>query len=323
MGPDGVHADAQQVFGGGAHAYLGCDVRRARLELPGDVVPLGPAQVDLADHVASGEERRHGLEQFAPGPKCPGTGGPEHLVAREDVEVGADLLDVDGHVRHGLRPVDQDQGSGGMRHLGHLAHRIDGAEHVRDVGKRDELRPQSQQDLEHLELQESVVGDRHEFEVAVLLLDEDLPGHQVGVVLHLGQQDAVAAANVPSSPRVGHEIDGLGGVADEHDLVCVGGVDQPRRHRSGAFVGRRGALGELVDAAVDVRGVLGVIGVHGLDHGERLLARGGAVQVDERLAQAVDGSQDREVGADATGVEGRRLRGVTLGGAAPGSGWGG
>ena len=267
--------------------------------------------MDLADHVAAGHERRHRLEQLAASPQRPRAGGPEHLVAAEDVEVGADLLDVDRHVRDRLRAVDQDQRAGRVGHLGHLADGVDRSEHVRDVGEGDELGPQVQQDLVHLEAQDAVVRDGHELQVAVHLLDHELPGDEIGVVLHLGQDDRVAPADVAATPRIRHQVDGLRGVADEDDLVRIRGVDQAGDLDPRLLVGAGRALRHLVDAAVDVRAVLAVVAVHGLDDGERLEARGGRVEVDERLAEAIGGRQDREVGAEPVGIEtgGRSLAG--------------
>ena len=176
------------------------DGRRARLELPGDLVELAAAQVDLADHLAAGQERRHRLEQLAPRPQRARAHRRQHLVAAEGVEVAAERPDVDRHVRHGLGAVDQDQRARGVGHLGHLADRVDRAERVRDVGERDELGLEPEQHLEDVEAELAVVGDRDELEVAVLLLDEELPRDEVGVVLHLGQDDRVAAPDVAADP---------------------------------------------------------------------------------------------------------------------------
>ena len=96
------------------------------------------------------------------------------------------------------------------------------------MGERDELRLEPQEHLEDVEAEDAVVGDRDELEVAVPLLDEELPRDEVGVVLHLGQDDRVAAVDVPAAPRVGDEVDRLGRVAGEDDLVAVGRVDEPR-----------------------------------------------------------------------------------------------
>ncbi len=97
------------------------------------------------------------------------------------------------------------------------------------MGEGDELRLEAQQHLEHVEPEDPLVGDRDELEVAVLLLDEELPRDEVRVVLHLGQDDLVAAGDVAAAPRVGHEVDRLGRVAGEDDLVAVGGVDEAAR----------------------------------------------------------------------------------------------
>ena len=135
------------------------------------------------------EERRHRLEQLAPRPQRARAHRGQHLVAAERVEVGAQLLDVHRHVRHGLGAVDEDEGAGGVGHLDDLADRVDRPERVADVGERDELGLEAEQHLEDVEAQDPVVGDRDELEVAVLLLDEELPRDEVGVVLHLGQDD--------------------------------------------------------------------------------------------------------------------------------------
>ena len=217
--------------------------------------------MDLADHLAAGEERRHRLEQLAPRPERARAHRGEHLVAAERVEVGPEVLDVDRHVRHGLGAVDEDERAGRVGHLDHLADRVDRAQRVRDVGERDELRAETEEDLEDVEPEQAVVGDRDELEVAVLLLDEELPRDEVRVVLHLGEHDRVAARDVLPAPRVGDEVDRLGRVAGEDHLVGVGGVDEPGDLRAGPLVLRGRLLADRVDPAVDVRVVLAVVGV--------------------------------------------------------------
>ena len=140
------------------------------------------------------------------------------------------------------------------------------------MGERDELEVEPQQHLEDVEPQLAVVGDRDELQVAVLLLDEELPRDEVGVVLHLGEDDGVAAADVAPTPRVRHEVDGLGRVAGEHDLVAVGRVDEPGDDRPCPLVRGRRPLADGVDPAVDVGVVLAVVGVDRVDDDLGLLA---------------------------------------------------
>jgi len=52
--------------------------------------------VDLADHLATGEERRHRLEQLPPRPQRPRAHRREHLVAGEGVEVNVVSLGTAG-----------------------------------------------------------------------------------------------------------------------------------------------------------------------------------------------------------------------------------
>ena len=147
----------------------------------------------------------------------------------------------------------------------HVGDRVDRAQRVRHVGERDELGLEPQQDLEDVEAEDAVIGDRDELEVAVALLDEELPRDEVGVVLHLGQDDGVAAVDVAPAPRVGDEVDRLGRVAGEDDLVAVGRVDEPRDLDPRRLVRGGRLLADRVDAAMDVGVVLAVVVRDGID----------------------------------------------------------
>ncbi len=55
----------------------------------------------------------------------------------------------------------------------------------------DQLGARPEQHLERLLVQATLLVDGHELQVRVLLLDQQLPGHQVGVVLQLREHDGV------------------------------------------------------------------------------------------------------------------------------------
>ena len=143
-------------------------------------------------------------------------------------------------------------------------------------------------------------------------LGELLPGDDVRVVLHLGEHDPVAGADVGGAPGAGDEVDRLGRVADEDDLAPVGGADVVGDGRAGALVGGGRLGGERVRAAVDVGVVAALVAVDRLDRGQHPLRAGAAVEVGERLA--VDLARERrEGGADSLEVERaqcRRCRGA-------------
>ena len=105
---------------------------------------------------------------------------------------------------------------------------------------------------------------------AALLLEHE-PGHQVGVVLHLGEEDGVALGQVVTRPRVGDEVDGLGDVLGEDHLAVGCGSDEAGDLAPGTLVGSSRLLGDHVDAAVGVRVVRLVDVVHRIEDRARLL----------------------------------------------------
>ena len=125
------------------------------------------------------------------------------------------------------------------------------------------------------------------------------------MVLHLGEQDAVALADVGVAPGAGDEVDRLGRVADEDHLAPVAGADVVGDGRPRPLVGG-GRLGrERVGAAVDVGVVGALVAVDRLDRGQHPLGAGAAVEVGDRLAVDL-ALERREGGADLLDRERRR-----------------
>ena len=69
---------------------------------------------------------------------------------------------------------------------------IDRAQRVRDVRYGNDFGPRSQQLLEVLEQQLAAVVDWRNPQPCALLFAQDLPGHDVGVMLHGGDEHFVA-----------------------------------------------------------------------------------------------------------------------------------
>ena len=288
--PHGVHPEPGQVVDGGAEADRLGDRHGARLEARGRLGELGLVVADAGDHVPAAEERRHRLEQLAAAVQHADAGRPVGLVTGPGVEVGAERGDVDRQVRDGLRAVDQHERAGGVRELGDLGDRVDRAEHVGDVADREQLRPAREQVAERLHVEQARVGDRHVGQLRALLGAQQLPRHEVGVVLHLRDDHEVAGADVGAAPAVGDEVDRLGRVARE-DRLAGRGAGERRDALARALVGLGRARGQRVHAAVDRRAVLGVVLVHRLDHRPRGLRRRGRVEVRQVLLR-----EDGEVG---------------------------
>ena len=223
-------------------------------------------------------------------------GRPVQLVAGEHVEVRTQRLHVDRPVHHSLGPVQQQLRPGCMCQGRDPRRRRHRAQHVGHVRDRDQAHPSvRQQRLERRHVELAGIGHRRHPQFDPAPVAQHLPGHDVGVVLHLGDQHRLVRPQ-QRAVAVRDQVDGAGRAAGEHDLVARRRVQQGRHLVAHALIGVGGALAHPVQPAMHV-GVLGAHRVHHrLDHRVRLLRRGGAVEEHERLA-AHRLLQDREVGA--------------------------
>src|SRR3712207_1433500 len=130
----------------------------------------------------------------------------------------------------------------------------------------------------------SFVVHRDDAQPRALLLAEHLPRHEVRVVLHLGDHDLVAFLDYTAAVAVHDEVDALGHAAHEDALARLARVDEAAHLLARALVGGRGALAQVVDAAVYVGVLLAQVLRPALDDDARHLRRRRVVEVDERLA---------------------------------------
>ena len=223
-------------------------------------------------------------------------------MAGEGVEVATERQDVDLEVGGGLAAVDEHDRARSLGETGHLDGGIDGSERVGDVREGDELGTGGKQSLEGHEVDLAARRDGRDNDLGAGALGDDLPRHDVGVVLEMGEQDLVAGLEVGPAPALGHEIDALGGAAHEDAAPGVLEAEELRDGSAGGLVGGGGLLAQEMYAAVDVGVLLGVIALEGLDDDRGLLGGGRVIEVGQRTA-AHGTSQDREVLAAGGDVE--------------------
>ena len=221
----------------------------------------------------------------------------------EGIEVAAETAHVDLQVGRGLGAVEHQVGAAFLGEPGDLLHGVHGAERVRDVDHRDDPGAVVQERGESVHVQFAGVGDGRGDHPGAGQLGHHLPGNDVRVVLHPRQEHFVPFAERVAAERGSHQVETLGGAADEDHLVRGPRADEPRHPAAGALVVLGGPLGEDVDAAVDVR-VAGLVDViHRVEHRPRLLGARGVVEVGDRPAPDLL-PEDREVGADLVEVVG-------------------
>ena len=102
-------------------------------------------------------------------------------------------------------------------------------------------------------------------------------------MLHLREQDLVSGTEIGCAPGVSHQVDSLGRPTSKNDFVGALGVNKTRGACSRALESGRGAVAQLVDAAVDVGIVAFVIVAQRVQDLDRLLGRCCIVQVDQRV----------------------------------------
>ncbi len=173
-------------------------------------------------------------------------------MAGEDVEVAIERAQVDGNARRRLAAIDQHLGAGGVREPHDALDRQHCAGDIGDVGDRDELgaRPDQRREFRHVEPAGGVDRRRHELDADTIA--QQLPGHDVGVMLHDGEEHLIAGLQEGRTPAVGDEVDGLGGVPHEDDLARIGGTEEAPHLLARLLIELGRARREAVDAAMHI-----------------------------------------------------------------------
>ena len=296
VGADGLHAERLHIVDRRAQADRLHEGRSPRLEAQGRIGIDRLFERHGLDHVAAALPRGHGRQPLRRAVEHADAGRPVELVAGEGVEIAADGPHVDRLVDDALRTVDQDAGAGRLRQSRHLGDRDDRAEHVRHMGDGDQLRAVGQQGGEFFEIELPVVLHRRDLEHDPLAVAQQLPGHDVGVVLHLGNDDLVARRKMGLGPGAGDQVDRLGHIPGEDDILRRRRVQQAGNLLAHAFIGLGRRTAQIMGAAMDVGVFAGIAVLHRIENGLRLL-RARAV-VEEAQRPVVDRArQDRKIPA--------------------------
>ena len=170
------------------------------------------------------------------------------------------------------------------------------------MGYCDDFGSRAQQVLKVLEQQLAAVADWRNSQPCALLFAQDLPGHDVGVMLHGGDEHFVAGVNVGAAVGLRHEVDGFRGAANKDDVARIGSVEERLHRPARPFVLFRRMFGKEMHATVDVGVVPLVVPTDRINDHLRLLGRGCIVQVNQRPA-ANPLAEDRKVTAGLLHIE--------------------
>ena len=155
-------------------------------------------------------------------------------MAGESVKVAVQILYVHIPVGGGLSAVQQYPRTHSMSLGDDAFYRVDGTQGIGDVHHGHQLGVFRQQRLECSQVQFGIIRNRDDLEVGTGLLCHQLPGHDVGVMLHGGDNNVVTGLEKGPTVAVRHQVDAFGGAAGPDNLVAARGVDKalhgfPRR----------------------------------------------------------------------------------------------
>ena len=272
------------IVDGGGQTVRTHIVGRARFELKRQAFEGGVLKSDAGDHLSAPLIGRELLQQCFFAVKHAHAGGTVDFVCAEREKIAIQLLHIDRKMRHTLRAVHQEVGTGVVRHPRHLAYGIHRAEYVAHLAAAHQAGALIEQRGVGFEVQTPLVVHRHDAQREAPPLACQLPGHNVGVVLHDGDNHLIALAQEGLRKRRCDEIEALGRPSRENNLGRGTRIEERAYPFARRFVQRGGFLRKRVDAAMHIGVAGGVERVHGLQHGAGLLCRGGIVEIHQRAA---------------------------------------
>src|ERR1051325_2217989 len=134
----------------------------------------------------------------------------------------------------------------------HLFDRIDGAESIGDVRDRYQLRSRVQQSVVLVEYQLARIIHRDHSQPRAFFFTQHLPGNNVGVMFHGGNDDLVTFANELATVTMHHEIDAFSRASNEDAFTRLTRIDKPFDLFSCALVSSGRSLTQIVDASMNV-----------------------------------------------------------------------
>ena len=212
------------------------------------------------------------------------SGRGAHFVTGERKEVASEFLNIERHVPDALRRINKSDCANSARFLAEIDDRIDRSEGIRNLSEGKHFHFGRKQRRKFFEREGAVVANRNEPQLRANSFAEQLPGHKVAVVLHLGEQNHVTGAETFSAPSLRDQINALSCAAGEYDLVRARRADEISHALPGFFVMLGRAHTQCVQAAMHVGVFMFVITSDDIEDGARLLGGGGVVEVNQGMA---------------------------------------
>ena len=191
-------------------------------------------------------------------------------MGREHVEITAQSLYVRLEMRHRLCAVDNGDHAVSLGLLNQRCNRVHRAQDVGHVRQCQYPGAVAQQTIERVQIQFTLWSDLDGSHLRARALGHHLPGHDVGVMFHMADENFVTRLEA-AGQAIGHHVDGLGGATGPDNLAGAVSVQERANLLPGALEGAGGAVAKRVGAPMDVGMHFPVIAIHGVQHGDGLL----------------------------------------------------
>src|SRR6266487_6591102 len=148
-----------------------------------------------------------------------------------------------------------------------------------------------------LERKPAIVAYWHEAQPDAHSFSQQLPWHQVAVMLHFREEDHVSSPKKFCAPRMRHKVYAFRSSARKHDFVRRRSVQVARHALARSFVSFRRTRAQLVKPTMHVGVFVLVVMPKRIDYRPRFLRRRGTVKVDQGMTTRLF-AEDREILAE-------------------------
>ena len=201
-----------------------------------------------------------------------------------------------------LCTVDHAQRASFMRQADNFLDRVDGAKGVGDVSAGNHLDPL----IQHASVGGHIDGagsiHRDSFHRGALLGSNHLPGHDIGMVLHGGDQHPVTWLQIDPPPGSRDQVQAFSGAFGPDNLARFGSIDKGRHLATRVLEFFRRTLSQGMRTTVHIAVVVAVIIDNRLDYRFGLLRGRCVIQIHQRMAIDLL-VQNREIRANTLGVK--------------------